>query len=136
MTTDGNTTLRKLSDSDEMIDGSANDVRGRGVKDKDGDTIGKVQDLLIDDAENKVRFLIVNHGGFLGLAETRSFIPVDAITRVTPENVYIDRSREHVATAPKYDPDLLDDRAYHSDIYNHYGYGPYWGAGYIYPFVM
>ena len=128
-----NATLRKLSDSDQTIDGPANDIRGRVVKDKNGEAIGKVHDLLIDDAEDKVRFLIVDHGGFLGFGETRSFIPVDAITRITDEDVQIDHSGGHVADAPQYDPDLVDDHSYHSSIYSHYGYRPYWEAGYTYP---
>ena len=96
-----NATLRKLSDSDQTIDGPANDIRGRVVKDKNGKAIGNVHDLLIDDAEDKVRFLIVDHGGFLGFGETRSFIPVDAITQITDEDVSIDQSGEHVAEAWK-----------------------------------
>jgi sporulation protein YlmC with PRC-barrel domain len=136
MTKGSNATLRKLSDSDERIDGSVDDIRGRGVKDKNGDTIGTVHDLLTDDAEHKVRFLIVDHGGFLGFGETRSFIPVDAITRITSEDVYIDHTSEHIAAAPTYDPDLADDRTYHVATYDHYGYVPYWGARYIYPFLM
>lgn len=36
-----------------------------------------MHDLLIDDQEHKVRFLLVEHGGFIGLGETKSFIPVD-----------------------------------------------------------
>jgi sporulation protein YlmC with PRC-barrel domain len=130
MTPSSGETLRKLSESTETIDGSANDVRGRGVKDKNGEAIGKVQDLLIDDEEKKVRFLIVDHGGFLGFGQTRSFIPVESITRVTDKDVYIDHSREHVAAAPTYDPDLVEDHRYHSSVYSHYGYTPF---SYMYP---
>jgi PRC-barrel domain len=49
-----------------------------------------VEDLLIDDRERKVRFLLVEHGGFLGLGETKSFIPVNAITRITDTHVHIE----------------------------------------------
>lgn len=133
MTKNQDATLYVLGDRGQTVDGSANDVRGREVKDRNGDGIGKVGDLLVDDQEDKVRFLLVEHGGFLGFGETKSLIPVDAVTKITEDEVLVDQSRERVAAAPGYDPDLLDDRDYHTSIYGHYGYGPYWGEGYMYP---
>jgi sporulation protein YlmC with PRC-barrel domain len=133
MTQNPNVTLYMLGDHGQTIDGSANDVRGREVKDKNGDGIGRVADLLVDDRENKVRFLLVEHGGFLGFGETKSLIPVDAVTKITEADVFVDQSRERVAAAPGYTPDLVDDRPYHASIYGHYDYAPYWGAGYRYP---
>lgn len=126
-------TLYVLGDRGRTVDGSANDVRGREVKDSNGDGIGKVADLLVDDRENKVRFLVVEHGGFLGFGETMTVVPVDAVTKITADDVFVDQSRERVAAAPGYTPDLVDDRPYHAGIYGHYGYTPYWGAGYTYP---
>lgn len=122
-----------LGDRGLTVDGSANDIRGRRVKDKHGEGIGKVADLLVDDQENKVRFLLVEHGGFLGLGATTSLLPVDAITKITDDEVLVDQSREHVAAAPAYSPDLVDDRRHHASIYSHYGYAPFWGEGYMYP---
>lgn len=133
MTTENNDTLSKLSDTGRTIDGAVNDIRGRTVKDKDGKTLGKVHDLLIDGAEGKIRFLLVEHGGFLGMGETKSFIPVDAITRISENEVSIDHTLDHVAGAPGYDPELINDRAYHQGICSYYGYEPYWGARYANP---
>jgi hypothetical protein len=39
-----------------------------------------------------VRFLRVEHGGLFGFGQTKSFIPVDAITRITDDDVFIDHS--------------------------------------------
>lgn len=133
MTTQNNATLSKLSDTGKTVEGVANDIRGRKLKDKDGKDLGKVHDLLIDDSEGKVRFLLIEHGGFLGIGETKSFIPVDAITQITEDEVLINHTRDHVAGAPGYDPTLINDRVYHERIYSHYGNAPYWVAGYAYP---
>ena len=132
-TAQDNVTLIKLSDSGQTVASAAEDIRGRKVKDKDGKDLGKVDDLLIDDQERKVRFLRVEHGGFLGVGETKSFIPVDAITKIDDDCVHINHSRDHVAKAPRYDPKLVDDTTYYGSIYGYYGYMPYWGAGYRYP---
>ncbi|MBJ7593556.1 MAG: PRC-barrel domain-containing protein [Candidatus Dormibacteraeota bacterium] len=125
MTTQDNAMLSKLSDSGQTVANPADDIRGRKVKDKDGKDLGKVDDLLIDQ-ERKMRFLRVEHGGFLGVGETKSFIPIDAITRITEDEVHINHSRDRVAKAPRYDPDLVDSRTYYANIYGYYGYVPYW----------
>ncbi|GAA2292444.1 hypothetical protein GCM10010415_75530 [Streptomyces atrovirens] len=125
--------LEKLSDSEQTVETPEEDVRGRKVADSDGNEIGKVDDLLIDAPERKVRFLLVAHGGFLGFGETKSFVPVDAVTRVTEDRVFIDQSRERVAEAPVYDPALTDEPDYYTSVYGFYGYPPFWGAGYVYP---
>jgi sporulation protein YlmC with PRC-barrel domain len=133
MTSGTNATLYTLGDRGQTVDGSANDVRGREVRDKDGNGIGKVADLIVDDREGKIRFLLVEHGGFLGFAQAKTLIPVDVVTEITEGSVVIDQSRERVAGAPGYTPDLVDDRPYHSDIYGYYGRPPHWGADYLYP---
>ncbi len=125
-------TLVKLSDTELTLADRAEDIRGRKALDTAGEDLGEVDDLFIDDREQKVRFVQISSGGFLGLGATKFLIPVDAITRITEDAVYISQSRERVAGAPRYDPVLVDER-YVSDLYGHYGYPPYWGPGYQYP---
>lgn len=132
MTAQDNATLYTLGDRGQTIEGSINDIRGREVRDETGAGVGKVADLLVDDQENKVRFLLVEHGGFLGFGEKKSLIPVDAITRITDDHVDIGQSRDKVAAAPDYDPKLVEIRSFYDDVYSHYGYIPYWGPGYVY----
>jgi len=129
--------LRRLSDTDFTVADPAADIRDRKVVDRDGEDIGKVKDLLIDDHDRRVRFLEVASGGFLGLGQTTFLLPVDAITRISADTVYVDQTRQHIAGAPPYDPDLMHrdvgERGYYEDVYRYYGYPPYWGAGYTYP---
>ena len=100
-------TLSRLHDIDRTISTSDEDIRGRMVKDKGGREIGKIEHLLIDDVEQKVRLMEIASGGFLGLGETKSYIPVEPITPITTDEVYISPTAEHVAGAPPYDPDLV-----------------------------
>lgn len=128
-------TLRTLSESQLTVENPDEDVRGRKVFDATGKEIGTVEDLIVDDAESKVRFLRVARGGFLGIGEKRYIVPVDAIATVTDDAVHIDRSHEHAAAAPDYDPDLAaaDHHQYWGDVYDYWGYVPFWSAGYSYP---
>jgi sporulation protein YlmC with PRC-barrel domain len=123
--------LIRISDTNLTV-AEGEDIRGRKVFDSSGDEIGRVEDLMIDDRGSKVRFLEVSHGGFLGIGESHVLVPVDAVVRVAPDAVHINRSRDHVAASPRYDPQLVDDR-YYEELYGYYGYMPFWGAGYMYP---
>jgi len=127
-------TLRRLRDMGETVANADEDIRGRTVLDNTGKHVGAVDGLLVDDAENKVRFLRVECGGFLGVGATHVLIPVDAITRITGDAVTIDRGGEHLHGAPRYDPALINqDEGYWGNVYGYYGYAPYWGPGYMYP---
>ena len=129
----GTASLHKLSDSKLTVADNADDIRGRKVLDKTGAEIGSVDDLMIDDREKKVRFLLVASGGFLGLGDKKFLVPVDAVTEVTADAVHIDRARAHVTGGPGYDPELIANLDHLDRVYGHYGYQPYWGPGYIYP---
>ncbi|GAB3610026.1 hypothetical protein GCM10027414_21510 [Humibacter ginsengiterrae] len=118
----------KLRDSGETIADRGSDIRGRRVIDKDDQTTGKVDALLLDEKEQKIRFLEVAHGGFLGLGRTRSFLPVDAITTITDEEVHIDQTAQNLAGAPIYDPELVDEVHFFEETYGYYGFPPFWGG--------
>jgi sporulation protein YlmC with PRC-barrel domain len=134
--------LIRLSDTELTVANPAEDVRGRKVVDREGEEVGDVGDLLVDDRETKVRFLEVSSGGFLGLGATKFLIPVEAISRISEDAVYLNQMRQHIAGAPRYDPDLIHQEAaegeyagtgYYRDVYGYYGYPPYWTPGYMYP---
>lgn len=131
---DNSPTLSRLRENDKTVSGSDEDIRGRMVKDKDGQDLGKIEGLMIDDVEHKVRFMEVATGGILGFGQQKSFIPVEAITRIAADEVHIDRTREHVAGAPPYDPAVVtEDAGYFFDLYPYYGYAGYTG---FFPTIM
>ena len=123
--------LVRLSDTDEIVLDPLEDVRGRKVKDNLGQDLGKVKDLLVDQSDNRVRALIVDHGHFL--EKTTSVIPVDAIAKLTTDEVEIDQEKDKIGGAPAYDPDLVYDEDYYFALYDYYGYSPYWYDEYVYP---
>ncbi|MBA3414244.1 MAG: PRC-barrel domain-containing protein [Chloroflexia bacterium] len=125
--------LVKLGDTDLTVADPAEDIRGRSVVDKAGEEIGHVDALLVDARENKVRFLQVASGGFLGIGERTFLLPVDAVTRTDEDRVHVDQTREHIAGSPAYDPDLVYDPDYYGGLSGYYGYAPYWGPGAVYP---
>ncbi|HWD78419.1 MAG TPA: PRC-barrel domain-containing protein [Kribbella sp.] len=121
-------TLVRLADVALEVADPADDVRGRKVVDRNGDEVGKVDGLIIDESERRVRFLEVGSGGFLGLGAQKQLVPVEAVVRVVEDTVQIAPERTHVAGAPAYDPDIEPERTYYEDIYGYYGYPPFWGT--------
>lgn len=134
---EGQQMLIKLSDTNLKLADPAQDLRGHRVVDKDGKDIGEVDDLVIDRDERKVRFLEVASGDLFGFGHAKALIPVDAITRISETTVSINQTQQHVAAAPRYDPALIPlqagDEGYIGELYQHYGYLPYWHLGYVYP---
>ena len=102
MTSQDHVTLSNLTGTGMTVKNAADDMRGRKVTDKDGKDVGKVHDVFVDDRQRKARLLLVEHGGFLGIDEKKSFIPVDAISLTTSDDVYINDTRDHVAEAQRH----------------------------------
>lgn len=127
--------LVKLGDTGKTVADKNEDIRGYTVRTASGEEIGKVDELLVDAAEEKVRFLIVASEGFLGIGKDKTFIPVDAVRSIneTHTEVLIGPTRDQVAGAPEYAPDLAEARSYYEGVYGYYGFSPYWSPGYSYP---
>lgn len=128
----GSSLLLPLSGSGRTIAGEEEDIREWTVRDAGGEELGTVDDLLIDEGEEKVRFLRVCHGGVLGIGAETFLLPIDAVTRLDDGVVHVAPDRSSVAGAPAYDPGLTED-SYYEDLYGYYGVGPFWSAGYTYP---
>ncbi len=125
--------LVTLGDTDLTVHDPTEDIRGRTVADRDGKEIGKIDGLMIDRDEQKVRYLKVEAGGFLGIGQRHFLIPVDAITRVGDDTVQINETQERVVGAPGYDPTLGPEASYWDSLGGYYGFMPFWGMGYGYP---
>jgi sporulation protein YlmC with PRC-barrel domain len=125
--------LVKLSDSEFVLEDRAQDVRGLDVCDSNGDEVGSVEDLYVDEEERKVRFLDVAAGGFFGLGEKRFLIPVEVVREVNEGGVVVNQGREKVAGSPPFDTGVVPQPSYQREVYDYYGYagshrGPYPGG--------
>ncbi len=129
----GSSNLVALSDTDLTVADPQADVRRRKVIDATGEEVGKVDDLLIDDEQTKVRMLRVQHGGLLGIGADHFLVPVDAVVSVTADAVHIDRERSRLTDVPGYEPEVVYDPTYYGGVYGAWGYPAYWGPGYMYP---
>jgi sporulation protein YlmC with PRC-barrel domain len=125
--------LVSLRESGLALAHPADDLRGLTVVDRHRHRVGKVDDLIVDEQERRPRLLVVISGGLLGLGITRRLIPVDAVTLVD-EQVHIEALHTHVHGAES-DP-ALDPAPAYDQMCAHYGYGPFWGPGYVNPYLL
>ncbi len=128
--TDTGSGLVRLSDSEFVLEDETQDIRGLDVHDTNGQVIGSVEGLYVDEEERKVRFLDVGAGGLLGLGEKNFLIPVEAVKEVNEDGVVVDQSREKVTTSPPFDTNVVLQAPYQRDIYDYYGYARSGGRTY------
>ena len=107
--------LVRLGDSDFVAANPEDDLRGKDVYDPHGQRMGSVEDLYVDRKEREVRFLEVGAGGFLGIGERRFRVPVEAVTKVSGDQVVVEPERTERAEGPapfdtKVRPPSADER--------------------------
>lgn len=101
---------------------------GTGVQATD-DTIGSVTDILFDDDDWTVRWVVVDTGTWLPgrkvLLPTSVLGHPDPASRMFP----VDATRKQVEESPGLGHDEPVSRQMETDIYGYYGWSPYWDPG-------
>lgn len=103
----GKTMISSLRVSGRKFANEADDIRGRTVVDPNGQKMGFVDDLLLDDSDHRLRFVQIAHGGTLGIGRDHFIIPINAVRRVEDRYVHIVYTREDVEREPQYRPEFV-----------------------------
>ncbi len=114
--------LIKLRDSDIPRGATAKALLDGDVYGRDGEKIGTVKDLYVDEEEGEVCFLDVGAGGFLGLGEKHFMVPMEAVTEMSGGGVTIEHTSERVEGSPELDTKGVPGDAYQQEVYDYYGY--------------
>jgi stress response protein YsnF len=97
---------------------TALDWRGRTVVDRDGERIGTLKEIYLDEGERPGWGSI--HTGLFGLRET--LVPLSE-AQVDGDQLRVPYEGEHVKDAPNVDPDVQLTADEEELLYRHYGYG-------------
>jgi uncharacterized protein YrrD len=108
---------------------NATSLRGLAVEASDG-AIGTVDDVLFDDLGWTTRWLIVETGSWF--ASRKLLLPVSALGKPDERTrrFTVNLTRQQVKDSPDVDTDLPVSRHGEADVYNHYGWNPYWTSGF------
>lgn len=90
---------------------------GMNVIGSDGEDIGKVDEVYVDDATGEPSFALVNTGLF-GLKS--SFVPLDQ-AEISGEDLSVAATKDKVKDAPKVDPDGHLSPDEEDELYRYYG---------------
>lgn len=90
---------------------------GMNVIGSDGEDIGKVDEVYVDDATGEPSFALVNTGLF-GLKS--SFVPLDQ-AEISGEDLKVAATKDKVKDAPKIDPDGHLSPDEEDELYRYYG---------------
>lgn len=84
----------------------ASQVIGLNVKNAADETIGGVEDLVIDMKGGKILAVVISSGGFLGMADTLSAVPVSSLRYDEPTKAFKTRlTKEQLEKAPQFKAD-------------------------------
>jgi sporulation protein YlmC with PRC-barrel domain len=111
---------------------SATKIIGDKVVNIEGELLGNIKELMIDYEDGHVAYAVLSFGGFLGMGDKLFAIPWEALTMNTEDHTFmLDVDKEALKNAPGFDKDHWPDNAQYEtgwllDIYEYYGYSPYW----------
>jgi sporulation protein YlmC with PRC-barrel domain len=110
---------------------STGTIKGDKVLNRAGDNIGKIEELMIDLEDGKVGYVVVSHGGLLGIGSKLFSIPWQALKLRAHEHAFLlDVPKETLDKAEGFDKDRWPlTRIELSKTYTYYGYQPYWLTG-------
>lgn len=103
---------------------SSDKVTGTNVYNPAGDKLGSIETLMIDKISGKVRYAVLEFGGFLGIGTDRYPLPWDSLKYEASHGGYvISLSKEQLEGAPRYERDVVPEYtdAYGRRVYDYYG---------------
>ena len=85
---------------------------------------------MIDTSKGKIAYAVVSFGGFLGIGDKYFAVPWEAFqVDREDEDFVLNVDKEKLENAPGFDKDNWPSHAKHeylTNVYNHFGYKPYW----------
>lgn len=110
----------------------ASKLMGTGVKNLQDESLGNVDNVLVDLPAGRVVAIIVSSGGFLGIGDALSAVPPTAFRySADRETLQLDASKEMLSSAPHFKanqwPDF-DQPGYADEVYRAYQVEPYFAT--------
>ena len=109
---------------------TASTLTGDDVKNHQDETLGEIEEIMLDVPHGRIAYAVMSVGGFLGMGERLLAIPWSAL-RLDPANkcFRLDADKARVESAPGFDKDRWPDMAqeqWANQVHSYYGAKPYW----------
>jgi hypothetical protein len=110
----------------------ASKLMGTEVQNLQAESLGKVDNILVDTASGRMVAIVISSGGFLGIGDELSAVPPSALRFTTDHSfLQLDISKEALAKAPHFNAKQWPDFAqsgYVGEVYHAYRVNPYFTA--------
>lgn len=101
-------------------------IIGSKVINMKGESIGKVENLVVDIDTGRILFAVLESGGFLGIGDKLLPVPWESLAALPSEGLFfLNQSKEQMEKAPAFDKNNLPnmgDMHWGEGIYKHYGF--------------
>jgi sporulation protein YlmC with PRC-barrel domain len=108
---------------------SSSNIVGTDVKNRRGDNLGTIKDVVIDMEAGRVAYLILASGGFLGIGNKYLALPLETIEIDTvDEKIIVDIDKAKLQSAPGFENESWTSQSQRelvSNIYSYYGLDSY-----------
>ena len=105
-------------------------VIGDSIVNRAGESLGKIEELMLDLEKGRVAYAVLSFGGFMGMGEKLFAVPFEALKLdAAREHFTLDVDKAKLKNAPGFDrnnPPQASDRTWGAEVYKFYGYKPYW----------
>jgi sporulation protein YlmC with PRC-barrel domain len=128
-------------------------IIGSKVINVKGETLGKIENLVVDIDTGRILYVIIESGGFLGVGDKLFPVPWQSLAALPSEGIFfLNQSKEQMQKAPAFEkenlPDMTDTH-WGEGIFRHYSaprdedrrpaglaYNNYPGYGHLYGYEM
>ena len=109
---------------------AASSLEGETVLNRQGETIGEIEEIMLDVKSGRVAYAVLAVGGFLGIGEKYFAVPWRALTLDADRKCFVlDVDKDRLSDAPGFDKDhwpSMADENWAGDVHRFYGSEPYW----------
>lgn len=111
---------------------SATTMIGDEVRNREGESLGKIEEIMIDQRTGHVAYAVVSFGGFLGVGNKLFAVPWKALLLDPEEHEFVlDIDKSRLENAPGFDKDNWPsgaDRSFLDEVHTYYEVEPYYAA--------
>jgi len=130
------TGARIVGGQDQDFDGpgpeimSADTLEGDSVVNAEGESLGKIDEIMLDVQRGRIAYAVVSTGGLLGFGDKLFAVPWSVLTLDADNKRFVlDVDKKAFENAPGFDKDhwpSMADTRWASTVHSYYGLRPYW----------
>jgi sporulation protein YlmC with PRC-barrel domain len=101
-------------------------IVGTPVKNEQGETLGRMRDLVID-SQGHIHFAVLSHGGLLGIGGKLVAVPITVLNfEEEGKAVVLNSTKAQLDSAPAFKASNLSDKNWAEEMYRYFGQQPFW----------